>query len=91
MRLQAAYFCLFDSSAVSLLAWRSGHKRITAGYCWFIAAWLPISGIFPLNAPLAEHWMYVPMAGILVGIAGDYLAGRQQKQQSPLEWPPSRF
>jgi hypothetical protein len=47
----------------SVMAWRSGHKRITAGFCWFVAAWLPISGIFPLNAPLAEHWMYVPMAG----------------------------
>jgi len=50
-------------AGASILAWISGNKRITAGFCWFIAAWLPISGIFPLNAPLAEHWMYVPMAG----------------------------
>lgn len=48
---------------VSIVGWKTGHKRITAGCCWFIAAWVPISGIFPLNAPLAEHWMYVPMAG----------------------------
>lgn len=47
----------------SVYAWRSGNKRITAGLAWFIVSWLPISGIFPLNAPMAEHWMYVPMAG----------------------------
>ncbi|MCK5861452.1 MAG: hypothetical protein KAH38_03140 [Candidatus Hydrogenedentes bacterium] len=45
------------------LSWYSGRKRIAAGFAWFLASWLPISGIFPLNAPLAEHWMYVPMAG----------------------------
>jgi len=45
------------------ISWYSGRKRIAAGFAWFLAAWLPISGIFPLNAPLAEHWMYVPMAG----------------------------
>ncbi|MBI3119017.1 MAG: hypothetical protein HYZ00_10050, partial [Candidatus Hydrogenedentes bacterium] len=42
---------------------RAGHHRIALGLAWFLAAWLPISGIFPLNAPMAEHWMYVPMAG----------------------------
>lgn len=46
-----------------LLAWRGGQRRIVIGLSWFLAAWLPVSGIFPLNAPMAEHWMYVPMAG----------------------------
>ena len=46
-----------------ILSWRSGNKRIAAGFSWFLASWLPVSGIFPLNAPMAEHWMYVPMAG----------------------------
>jgi len=48
---------------------RTGHRRIAAGLAWFIVTWLPISGIFPLNAPLAEHWMYVPMAGLFWAIA----------------------
>jgi len=59
--------------AAAVAAWRSGHRRITLGFAWFLAAWLPISGIFPLNAPMAEHWMYVPMAGfwwaLLEGVA----------------------
>ncbi len=40
------------------------------GLAWFFVSWLPISGIFPLNAPLAEHWLYVPLAGLLVALAG---------------------
>jgi hypothetical protein len=43
--------------------------RAAAGLGWFLAAWLPISGLFPLNAPMAEHWMYVPLAGLLWAIA----------------------
>lgn len=40
--------------------------RVAAGLIWFLVTWLPISGIFPLNAPMAEHWLYVPMAGLLL-------------------------
>lgn len=54
---------LVASIALAIWAYRAGHRRITLGLCWFLASWLPISGIFPLNAPMAEHWMYVPMAG----------------------------
>ncbi len=46
-----------------VLSYRKAQYRIALGLAWFLAAWLPISGIFPLNAPMAEHWMYVPMAG----------------------------
>lgn len=49
--------------ALIVFSWRRGYKRIAAGCAWFLVSWLPISGIFPLNAPMAEHWMYVPMAG----------------------------
>lgn len=43
--------------------------RAAAGLGWFLVTWLPISGLFPLNAPMAEHWMYVPMAGLLWAVA----------------------
>lgn len=49
--------------AAAVFAARAGRHRIAGGIVWFLAAWLPISGVFPINAPLAEHWMYVPMAG----------------------------
>jgi len=50
-------------AAVAVFSARAGRYRIAGGGVWFLAAWLPISGVFPINAPLAEHWMYVPMAG----------------------------
>ncbi len=47
-------------------ALRTGRKRIALGGLWFLVTWLPISGLFPLNAPMAEHWLYVPVAGMLL-------------------------
>jgi len=37
---------------------------------WFFLGFLPVSNIFPLNATLAEHWVYFPSMGVfaLVGI-----------------------
>jgi len=55
--------------AVACAGWRTGQRRIALGIAWFLAAWLPISGVFPLNAPMAEHWMYVPMAGFWWAVA----------------------
>lgn len=49
----------------ALMAARAGRRRIAGGLGWFLLTWLPISGIFPLNAPMAEHWLYVPIAGLL--------------------------
>lgn len=49
--------------AVLVFALRARHTRLAIAVAWFLATWFPISGLFPLNAPMAEHWMYVPMAG----------------------------
>jgi len=72
------YLLLVTVVAVVFLAAYTRHWRIVAGFSWFLIAWAPISGMFPLNAPLAEHWMYVPMAGFWWGIAelGALLAAR---------------
>ncbi len=56
--------------AIAVAAYRAGHRRSAFGFAWFFAAWLPISGLFPLNAPMAEHWMYIPMAGFFLGVCG---------------------
>lgn len=45
---------------------RTRRTRLALGGLWFLVTWIPISGIFPLNAPMAEHWLYVPLAGILL-------------------------
>ncbi|MBI2627232.1 MAG: tetratricopeptide repeat protein, partial [Parcubacteria group bacterium] len=33
------------------------------GTLWFFIALAPVSGITPINAPMYEHWLYVPMIG----------------------------
>lgn len=65
----AGYACLACILALVALAWRTRRYRIVLGLAWFLAAWLPISGLFPLNAPMAEHWMYLPMAGFWWAVA----------------------
>lgn len=72
----AVGYCFFVLLVVAAVAaYRTGHWRVAAGFGWFLLTWLPISGIFPLNAPLAEHWMYVPMAGFWWGLAEIVYAG----------------
>ena len=40
------------------------------GASWFLAAYIPISNIVPLNATVAEHWLYLPSVGFLIFVAG---------------------
>ncbi len=70
--------------AAAVVAYRKGQPRITLGLCWFLAAWFPISGIFPLNAPMAEHWMYVPMAGFWWALLELLLLLSQRLSMRPL-------
>ena len=55
-------------AAFAASAWR-GQRRAAMGVGWFLVTWFPISGLIPLNAPMAEHWMYVPMAGFFWALA----------------------
>ncbi|MBN1869167.1 MAG: tetratricopeptide repeat protein [Candidatus Omnitrophica bacterium] len=36
---------------------------------WFFVALLPVSNIFPVNAYMAEHWLYVPSIGFFIIVA----------------------
>lgn len=44
------------------------------GATWFFLAFLPISNLFPLNAEVAEHWIYLASIGFLIFLAGAALA-----------------
>jgi Flp pilus assembly protein TadD len=58
---------------IGFAAWaRSSLKRDpTATLCLgaFVVAYIPISNVFPLNATVAEHWLYVPGAFLFVAAA----------------------
>ena len=40
------------------------------GSLWFILGYLPISNLVELDATVAEHWLYLPIAGFLVFLVG---------------------
>ncbi|HOF39156.1 MAG TPA: tetratricopeptide repeat protein [Candidatus Hydrogenedentes bacterium] len=61
----AGFAVLLGILAVVVFAVRKGQPRIAMAGAWFLITWFPISGLIALNAPLAEHWLYVPLAGIL--------------------------
>lgn len=47
-------------------------KRVLVSFslAWFIVGILPVSNIYPLNAYMAEHWLYLPAIGIFLLAAG---------------------
>ena len=73
-----------------------GVLLIAGGIVWFrradsdtrfaltaaVIAYFPISNITPLNATVAEHWLYVPSA-FLLAAASTSLAGRWQAERLP--------
>ena len=48
----------------------SGNRLRLFGALWFVIAFLPISNLFPLNAQVAEHWIYLASIGYLAFLAG---------------------
>ncbi len=59
------FAALFGILAALVFAVRKGQPRIAMAGAWFLITWFPISGFIALNAPMAEHWLYVPLAGLL--------------------------
>lgn len=51
-----------------------GRKVRLFGAIWFLIGFFPISNLFPLNAQVAEHWIYMPSAGLLLFLGGCVLA-----------------
>lgn len=42
---------------------------VSFGIAWFFIALLPYMNWFPLNAEMAEHWLYIPSVGIFLLVA----------------------
>ncbi len=52
-----------------LIRIRKKDKLILFSSLWFFVAFLPISGVFALNAMIAEHWTYLPSIGFFLIVA----------------------
>jgi hypothetical protein len=49
-------------------------KVVFFGLGWFCIGILPVLGIFPLNAPMAEHWLYIPSIGFILAITQAFVS-----------------
>lgn len=62
---------------LTLAAFILGSRRMGRGWVvrrlgaiWFAIGFLPVSNLVPLNAQVAEHWIYMPSLGFLLFLAG---------------------
>ena len=55
--------------AIAVLTQVRRWPRLSLGVGWFFAALLPFVGVVPLNAIFLEHWLYLPMVGVALGMA----------------------
>jgi protein O-mannosyl-transferase len=65
---------------------KSKEKNKLAFFCigWFFVAILPVSHLYPVNAYMAEHWLYIPSVGFFVLLAQILTALTEKKG---LRWP----
>jgi tetratricopeptide (TPR) repeat protein len=73
--LRYEYLSILGALALAAFAWFAlrnlpGRRLRAFGVAWFIVAFLPISNLFPLNAQIAEHWIYLASIGYLTFLAG---------------------
>jgi tetratricopeptide (TPR) repeat protein len=61
----------------------TGERVIAFGLLWFFIAVLPVCQIFPHHELLAEHYLYLPIVGISLGVGyvmGELIRGYKFKQ-----------
>ena len=45
------------------------HRLVFFSCAWFLAALLPVVNLYPMNAYMAEHWLYVASIGFFTGLS----------------------
>ena len=73
-------FSFFDAKAISGLlstalimfySFKKRHQKTLFFFCvfWFFITLLPVANIYPINAYMAEHWLYLPSIGFFTLLA----------------------
>ena len=59
-------------ASIITLAWlfRSRQREVTYGILWFLLSILPVLNLTSLNAPMMEHWLYLPLIGFALAFVG---------------------
>ena len=59
------------TAALSIIWFKCRENRIIRfAVPWFFLTILPVSNIYPMNAYMAEHWLYLPSIGFFLVLAG---------------------
>jgi tetratricopeptide (TPR) repeat protein len=53
-------------AAVAALKNKEKNKLVFFSIGWFFIALLPVSHLYPINAYMAEHWLYIPSVGFFL-------------------------
>ena len=54
-------------SSLLIYAFRIRNSKLTFfSISWFFVALLPLSNLYPINAYMAEHWLYLPSIGFFL-------------------------
>ncbi|MFA5140781.1 MAG: tetratricopeptide repeat protein [Elusimicrobiota bacterium] len=66
-----AWACVVLAAAAVFALWKASRDLPAArfGLCWFLAGFLPYCGLVPFNNILAEHFLYLPSAGLFLALA----------------------
>ncbi|MBN3038155.1 MAG: tetratricopeptide repeat protein [Candidatus Omnitrophica bacterium] len=57
---------IFIALITLVIKQRKGRGLVFFSISWFLVALLPNSNIYPLNAYMAEHWLYLPSIGFFL-------------------------
>ncbi len=61
-------------SYLALIPWavRRGAREVAFGLGWFLLALLPVSNLLPIPIPAAERFLYLPLCGLALAVAGTW-------------------
>ncbi|MEE8359476.1 MAG: tetratricopeptide repeat protein, partial [Candidatus Omnitrophota bacterium] len=70
---------IFALLIVSTIKARGRDRLYTFGVLWFLITLLPQANLYPINAYMAEHWLYIPSIGffLILGRALLYLYNKR--------------
>ncbi|MBZ0166541.1 MAG: tetratricopeptide repeat protein, partial [Candidatus Omnitrophica bacterium] len=61
---------LFIATIVVAVLFRKRKPYVTFGILWFLVGLFPVANVFVVvNAYMAEHWLYIPVMGLLMIVA----------------------
>ncbi len=59
-------FILYVSCLVLVICSKKRYPSVSFLTGWFLVGLIPVMNIYPINAYMAEHWLYIPSMGLFI-------------------------